>query len=276
MMRLCYSCVLNHCMARGQAMVGNSVAYGTCEGCGRVKSLYKAQGLSFNGRDIERALGSASAAVTPLPEPRRLPRSTAGFGWSIVLMAAALALAIGLLSRCAHGAPAKVSLDEWCQQAIRKLPTYYEDVPPGGVAGRTTEKEAQLTAIAQEVARVSRRAPYAPRKWAAVLLTIAWHESTLSLRIHAGQCKPWECDAGKARGIFQLHRSAANAPQWDRMHGREFTAEQVTAADQLLRRLTRTCGDGVEGTFEAYMGKRCGSGDPKVRARMETFGRLRP
>lgn len=206
--------------------------------------------------------------------PFRRSRAAHAFGWSLVLMAAALALAVGLLTRCAHGAPQ--SFEQWCQEAIRRLPVYHEDQPPGGVAGRTLEKEAQLTALAAEVAKVSRRAPLPPRQWAALLFSTGWHESTFSLRIMRGDCKKHECDGGRARGAFQGQQHAFNREQWPRMHGLEHADVQVWAADQILRRHVRTCpGMGVEGIFAAYMGKRCES-TKKTQERFATFGRLRP
>ncbi|HYJ09261.1 MAG TPA: hypothetical protein VEX18_09630, partial [Polyangiaceae bacterium] len=64
----------------------------------------------------------------------------------------------------------------WVRAAIEALPCFHED------RGDPAES-AQLDAIAAAVAEVSRDAPRPPREWAALLLTIGYHESTFSLRI---------------------------------------------------------------------------------------------
>jgi hypothetical protein len=71
----------------------------------------------------------------------------------------------------------------WVRAAIDALPCFHED--RGDPA-----KSQQLDVIAAAVAEVSRDAPRPPREWAALLLTIGYHESAFSLRIHRGECKP--------------------------------------------------------------------------------------
>src|SRR5215216_1305670 len=122
----------------------------------------------------------------------------------------------------------------WVRAAIDSLPTFVED-------RGDAQKAPQLDAIAAAVADVSREAPRAPREWAALLLTIGYHESTFSLRIQRGQCKPHECDNGRARSAWQLHKNLFTAPIWDQLHGIENTRVQVQAASDALKRAYFTC-----------------------------------
>src|SRR3982751_1744252 len=122
----------------------------------------------------------------------------------------------------------------WVRAAIDSLPCFVED-------RGDPDKSAQLDAIAAAVAEVSRDAPRPPREWAALLMTIGYHESTFSLRIHRGQCKPHECDNGRARSMWQLHKNLFTAPVWDQLHGVENTAIQVRAASDALKRAYLRC-----------------------------------
>jgi hypothetical protein len=165
------------------------------------------------------------------------------------------------------------SLVEYTTSAIHKLPVYYEDKD-------NSEKEVQLNAIAAAVAKVSRKAPLPPRQWAALLLTIGFHESTFSLRIHEGKCKPKECDHGLARGPWQNHHNMDNDKVWDKLVGIENVESQVWAADHLLRRVSMTCsneaGITVSGILTAYAGRRCFQDWPGLNDRLNTFSRMRP
>ena len=278
--RHCYPCIVELASMTGVAAVGEGDGYGACDNCKVNRRLYRQVKLD------------AVAAVTPLPTIRRYRsevRRGQDFGIAILVMAIALGVAVLLATRCGSGAPQ--TLLDWTNTAIRKLPTYYEDNPPGGIAGRTNEKEAQLSAIALAVAKVAQKAPLPPRQWAALLLTIGFHESTFSLRIHAGHCKPHECDRGRARSPWQLHMNAENKHLWPKLQGIENTDAQVWAADHLLRRVAGTCrpptsktGDvrpnmtihTVAGILTAYAGVRCGVEWKGLAEREATFRRLNP
>jgi hypothetical protein len=160
----------------------------------------------------------------------------------------------------------------WVRAALEALPCFHED------RDDTAQKAAQLDAIAAAVAEVSRDAPRPPREWAALLLTIGYHESTFSLRIHRGECKPYECDRGRARSAWQLHKNLFTAPIWDQLHGLEHTAVQVRAASDALKRAYYTCHrSGVpwlQGTLNGYAGRRCGAEWPGLDLRVATFNRL--
>lgn len=159
----------------------------------------------------------------------------------------------------------------WVRAAMESLPCFHED-------RGNADKSAQLDAIAAAIAEVSRDAPRAPREWAALLLTIGYHESTFSLRIHRGECRPHECDNGRARSAWQLHKNLFTAPIWDQLHGIENTSIQVQAASDALKRAYFTCSrSGVpwlQGTLNAYAGRRCGAAWPGLDQRVATFGRI--
>lgn len=159
----------------------------------------------------------------------------------------------------------------WVRAAVDSLPCFVED-------RGDSRKEGQLAAIAAAVADVSREAPRPPREWAALLLTVGYHESTFSLRIHRGDCKPHECDRGRARSAWQLHKNLFTEPVWEQLHGIENTAIQVRAASDALRRAYFTCSrSGVpwlQATLNGYAGRRCSSQWPGLDQRTATFNRL--
>jgi hypothetical protein len=306
--RYCYPCIVERSALSGRASIGEGDGYGTCSSCEAPhRRLYKQRTLD----------ALPGAATTPLPEIRRQVRRGQDHGIAIVLMAVALAVAAMCLALCSRAEtsklrapssePAPASGGEkapaspqggarsragseaqsselflaWCQLAIRRLPVYHDDVMPGG--GISEGKDAQLTAIARAVStQVSSLKPpsgFTKRGWAALLLTIGYHESGFSLRIHAGLCKPQECDRGKARGPWQLHKNADNAPVWGLMFGQENTTLQVGAADHLLRRNLVTCSQApapvrVPSVLTAYAGRRCFVDWPGLNARLSTYERL--
>lgn len=159
----------------------------------------------------------------------------------------------------------------WVRAAVESLPCYVED-------RGNPEKSAQLDQIAAAIAEVSRDAPRSPREWAALLMTIGYHESTFSLRIQRGECKPHECDRGRARSSWQLHRNTFTAPIWDQLHGLENTRVQVQAASDALKRAYFTCSrSGVpwlQATLNGYAGRRCSAEWPGLDQRVSTFNRL--
>lgn len=159
----------------------------------------------------------------------------------------------------------------WVRAAVDSLPRFVED-------RGDARKDSQLAAIAAAVADVSRDAPRPPREWAALLLTVGYHESSFSLRIHRGECKPHECDRGRARSAWQLHKNLFTEPVWEQLHGIENTAVQVRAASDALRRAYFTCSrSGVpwlQATLNGYAGRRCSSQWPGLDQRTTTFNRL--
>ncbi len=132
--------------------------------------------------------------------------------------------------------------------ALAVLPVAGEDKPV------TPEKTAQLNAIAAAVHRHAKT----PDEAAFVL---AWGdaETHYSLRIAEGRCLIWECDRGKARGPWQVHRNAAmSAEQWDKMHGVEHIDEQARVAAARARWALRQCKvDRIRGAFRVLGGVGC-------------------
>jgi hypothetical protein len=160
----------------------------------------------------------------------------------------------------------------WVRAAVESLPCFVED-------RGDPDKSAQLDQIAAAIAEVSRDSPRSPREWAALLLTIGYHESTFSLRIQRGQCKPHECDHGRARSAWQLHKNTFTAPVWEQLEGVENTRVQVQAASDALRRAYYTCNRSggvpwLQATLNAYAGRRCGAEWPGLEQRVSTYHRL--
>jgi hypothetical protein len=171
--------------------------------------------------------------------------------------------------------------------AALALPTYKEDRAPE----LAEAKAQQLHGIVEAAFAASEGAPRSRAEWTALLLAIAYHESTFSLRIHAGDCKPHECDAQKirlsdgrtvvyhrARSLWQMHRNRNNAAVWDQLVGLENTEVQARAASDMLKRAYFRCAksgsDWISGTIAGYAGRRCDARWPGLEARLKTYGRL--
>lgn len=148
------------------------------------------------------------------------------------------------------------------------LPVHKEDTA-------SERLEHHQAAIAAAVQVQSTRSPVSPRQWAALLITIGHHESAFSIRISDGNCKPHECDRGRARGMWQLHRNTFNYDQWEKQGGD--VALQAELASNQLKRAYWTCpNDFPRGAINAYAGKRCTADWPGLRVRLATYARLRP
>jgi len=159
----------------------------------------------------------------------------------------------------------------WVRAALDALPCYHED-------RGDADKSAQLDLIATSIAEASREAPRPPREWAALLMTVGYHESAFSLRIQRGECKPHECDRGRARSAWQMHRNVFTEPVWEQLHGVEHTAVQVHAASAALKRAYFTCQKSgthwLRATLNGYAGRRCGSEWPGLDQRAATFAQV--
>lgn len=149
------------------------------------------------------------------------------------------------------------------------LATYHEDVG-------SERLQAHRESIAQSVSRESKKAPRPPREWVALMLTVANHETHFSIRISDGNCRKHECDRGKAKGLYQLHRNSLNWDDWAKQDGN--VPLQAKLGSDALRRAYYTCSrSGVPwliGTLNAYAGKRCSANWPGLQARVATFNRL--
>lgn len=115
------------------------------------------------------------------------------------------------------------------------------------------------------------------REWAALLLTLAIHESGMSARIGAGACKPNspECDHGLAWGLWQLHKTTHNAYAW----GTGDLNAQANEASHLARQYFYMCkGSGVPfplSTIRAFAtGRGCIEPLKDEAARVATYNRI--
>ncbi len=160
----------------------------------------------------------------------------------------------------AHGA-------EPLSSAMARLPTFHEDAAD-------ERKPGQIAAIAKAIEEASQKPPggLSRKDWQALLVAVGFWESTFSLRILAGDCKPHECDRGRARSAWQLHRNLFTAPVWDRLIGEDIELQAQTASD-MLKRAFATCSRSgahwLSGTINAYAGRRCGDTSWPGRAQRE-------
>jgi hypothetical protein len=174
--------------------------------------------------------------------------------WFVIWFAVAYALTCWVYS-VAYGAE---PLDTWTLAALR----------------RAAPKADQPEAFARHIARFSEHAPLPPRKWAALLIAIGTHESRFSPDIVANRCKPWQCDRGRARGAFQVHRLGYLAGLWDISPGDP--AVQVEMADRVLRRSLTRCAPFASFpalVYRAYRGGSCSWPIKGEAARVATYMR---
>src|SRR6187402_87857 len=122
---------------------------------------------------------------------------------------------------------------------------------------------------ARELATAIASVPKITREWAALILTVAAHESALSARIQRGEYKPHEGDSFRNRegklqhrawGLWQAHRNRLNDTVW----GSADLQVQTEEAARALRRAFYQCNGGqrphtgwVRSTLNAYSGRRC-------------------
>jgi hypothetical protein len=140
--------------------------------------------------------------------------------------------------------------------ALLALPTYREDVAD-------PRKPAQIAALAHEIAELKPPAGVNSKDWRALVIAVGQAESNFSLRIMEGRCKPFECDRGRARSAWQMHKNKHTAPVWDELHGFETLRVQVQTADGMLKRAYYMCersnpeGFWAAQTILAYAGRGC-------------------
>ncbi|MGC4090269.1 MAG: hypothetical protein QM756_20790 [Polyangiaceae bacterium] len=175
-----------------------------------------------------------------------------------------------------------MSLTSYLLAAIATLPTFHEDVGAELVA----RKQAQAEVIAQAISDVAESAEGwsgSKRELATLLLTVAWHETRFSLRIHEGKCKPYECDHGRARSLWQLHvHPSLPRDLWLQLAGVdvESTRRAAREAAKALSRSRNMCAGRARGselvgqTLSAYAGRGCARLLPDVDARVRTYRRL--
>ena len=111
---------------------------------------------------------------------------------------------------------------------------------------------------------------------AALLVAIGRHESRYSLRIHAGRCKPRECDRGRARGPWQTHRLWLSPEAWARLLGSspESTRAAADHASDVVRRMWNACRGArnrYRATLTAYLGRGCRDDFGPAEERLASF-----
>jgi len=135
----------------------------------------------------------------------------------------------------------------------------------------------------RELATAIASVPKITREWAALILTVAAHESALSARIARGEYKDYEGDSFRNRegkvqhrawGLWQAHRNRLNDAAW----GSPDIAVQTEEAARALRRAFYTCNGGgrshsdwVRTTLNSYSGRRCDATWPGLEKRLKTY-----
>jgi len=136
---------------------------------------------------------------------------------------------------------------------------------------------------ARELATAIASVPKITREWAALILTVAAHESSLSARIARGEYKDYEGDSFRNRegkvqhrawGLWQAHKNRLNDSAW----GSPDIAVQTEEAARALRRAFYTCNgkgrshtDWVRSTLNSYSGRRCDASWPGLEKRLKTY-----
>lgn len=138
----------------------------------------------------------------------------------------------------------------------------------------------------RELATAIAAVPKISREWAALILTVAAHESALSARIARGDYRDFEGDSFRNRegkvqhrawGLWQAHRNKLNDAAW----GSPDIGVQTEEAARALRRAFYTCNGGghsqadwVRSTLSSYSGRRCDADWPGLDRRLATYQRV--
>lgn len=187
---------------------------------------------------------------------------------------------------------------------VGALPVYHEDRKPEVAEAKAAQLETLSDAVAAAVAgEVERNKwPGEPIELAALDLAWANHETHFSLRIGAGECKEWECDAtyrlngrtiSRAAALFhgvkplhravsfwQLHeRTCTSVDAWREARTDVFVAAReatraIVRARWACRSLERGGGDFAPMVFNALAGRGCTGYFSGTAARVATFRRL--
>ena len=154
------------------------------------------------------------------------------------------------------------------------LPILLSLAPYGADHETPIDREIRMTVIADAIAAAVTEAEVErPREVAAMLVAAGWWESRFALHVHEGRCRVsiGECDHGRARSPWQLHRSARmTADEWATMNGADFEATRLAAlhAARTLAAARGRCGS-VEGAFALYAtGSSCHWSGAAARVRL--------
>lgn len=136
--------------------------------------------------------------------------------------------------------------------------------------------------LAEAIAKV----PNLTAEWAALILTVAAHESGFAKRIAENRCEKWECDSHhvkgvlewRAAGLWQQHRNELNKETW----GSTDLDVQASDAARMLRAAFYRCNrrgklraDWVAATLSAYAGRSCNANWAGLDRRLNTWQRIR-
>ena len=169
-----------------------------------------------------------------------------------------------------------------------KLGVFHEDQGPEFAAQKAQQYEVIATAIA-EAATAQKGWQGSRLDLAKFLVVMGWHESHWSLRIMRGECKPLECDRGRARGAWQPHRDTLQSKEdWDRIVGLDLrnvlvsakaAAHTATSSRGLCRSLDKGGDSWVKYAISAYAGRGCSGWISGIDSRLSTWrllGTVRP
>jgi hypothetical protein len=122
-------------------------------------------------------------------------------------------------------------------------------------------KAEQLSTVAAAISTLAR-----DESEAALLVSVAWHESRLCLATHVGET------SGRGRGLYQIER-ASRAPSAGKGYVGLTWSETLLATQAAVHVLRRSyqCGQGPRGRFTAYAGRPCHTSWPTLSERERTY-----
>lgn len=187
-----------------------------------------------------------------------------------------LVLSLLLLTAFASAEPAHTS---WVHAALERVPVSKRDNTPE----RLEQRAANLPVFAAEIARVSLRAPLAPRIWSSLLIAQGSIETNFDTEVVAGRCLKFQCDPKlvkgqpifRAAGAFQQHEVSYVADLWSIAGGNIHA--QVEMADRTLRRSLTRCkrfASFPAHVFRAYYGGSCSWPVAREAERVATYERV--
>lgn len=118
-----------------------------------------------------------------------------------------------------------------------------------------------------------------PDELAIGLFTIAKFETRFAKHVHEDKCKPWECDAGQAKSLFQVHvTKTVPRDVWLKIGGTspEATLLSARAAAAMWSKAWQ-CGS-LARAFAGYMTSYCqatGAGETRAKDYLANLGRYR-
>lgn len=118
-----------------------------------------------------------------------------------------------------------------------------------------------------------------PDELAIGLFTIAKFETRFAKHVHEDRCKPWECDVGRAKSLFQVHiTKAVPVEVWRRLGGTspEATLQSARAAAAMWARAWQCAS--LDRAFAGYMTSYCRAtpeGERRAKDYLVNLGRYR-